>query len=144
VRSLREETLAGQRYHRTLVFLPPTKKTTFITIRYKANLLTCATAIACERFRLMRGRWPTSLDELPKELLAAVPEDPFNGKPIKLVKLPDGIAIVTVGMKQETQHGEKPWQGPLGGDEYGWRLFDPDQRGLPPIPKPELLKKDPF
>ena len=34
----------------------------------------CAIAgLACERFRLLKGRWPESLQEIPAELLAAVP-----------------------------------------------------------------------
>jgi hypothetical protein len=108
-------------------------------IRYRAELVTAAAALACERFRVTRDRWPTSLEEIPKELLAEVPKDPFNGEPIKLVEQEDGIAIVTVGKQKFFQETDRT--GPLGGAEYGWRLYNPDQRGLPPLPRPEPKKE---
>jgi hypothetical protein len=142
-RSLYKDSFGWIRYRMTALMAPAMEKLTVAAIRYRANLLTAAVAIACERYRLTRGRWPTSLDELPKELLAVVPTDPFNGEPINLVKLEDGIAIVSVGVEQHDLYGKKTSIGPLGGDEIGWRLFDPDQRGLPPFPRPQK-EKDPL
>ncbi len=104
-------------------------------LRYKAELVTVVTAIACERFRHSRGIWPKSLDELPKEILPRIPTDPYNGEPLKLVKLPDGIAIISVGSNLFEHRGAKAPAGPLGGDDVGWRLYDPESRGLPPLPE---------
>src|SRR5262249_22143164 len=44
----------------------------------------CAlTGIACERYRLLHGRWPKSLSDLQPALLPTIPLDPFDGKPIR-------------------------------------------------------------
>lgn len=101
------------------------------SVSVRARLLSAATLIACERFRIARGRWPESLAELPKELLATVPVDPYNGEPMKFARLPDGITVYSVGEK-DTRPNELT--NPLGGTELGWRLYDPQQRGLPPLP----------
>lgn len=107
------------------------------SLRHRAELLSAAALIACERFRLTHGRWPDSLAELPKDLLPVIPTDPFTGEPMKSAKLPDGIAVYSLPPK-ELRNLDKPrLTNPLGGMELGWRLYDPKQRGLPPLPKPK-------
>ena len=85
------------------------------------------------------GRWPDLLAELPKDLLPAVPLDPFDGQPLKYVRRPGGVAVYSVGFDETDNGGNLPetrpsagWQEP--GLDVGFRLFDPDQRGLPPLP----------
>ena len=41
------------------------------------------TMLACRCYRLKHGVWPPSLDALVPEHLAAVPTDPFDGKPLR-------------------------------------------------------------
>ena len=41
------------------------------------------TVFACRRYRAKRGRYPEKLDELVPEFIAAVPLDPFDGKPLR-------------------------------------------------------------
>lgn len=79
-------------------------------------LLRCAaTGVACERFRLVRGKWPDALDALSPEFLPVVPLDPFDGAPLKYTKRPDGVTISATG--------------PSG--EIAFRLWNPDARPKP-------------
>jgi hypothetical protein len=61
--------------------------------------LACAQAgLAAERFRLTHGRWPASLAELVEhKLLGAVPEDLFDGQPLRFRATQDGIVIWSIG-----------------------------------------------
>jgi hypothetical protein len=122
-------------FHRLM--LPATGVVMAASVRTRAELLAAATLIACERFRLTRGRWPRSLDELPREFLSAVPVDPFTGEPIRLAKTPDGIAVYSAAPKGVRGLDGKRLTKPLGGTEVGWQLFDPQHRNLPPLPPPK-------
>jgi hypothetical protein len=103
-------------------------------LQSQARLRTARVAIACERYRMKTGDWPKTLAEIPKELLPAVPNDPFDGKPVKY-KLGDGVAIVYSVGEDETDHGGNlskilyPQPGSL--HDIGFQLRDPNQRALP-------------
>lgn len=105
------------------VFLPPFKR---LGVAYPSDvslMRSAVAAFACERFRLKSGRWPASLDEISTDVLAAVPTDPFDGKPLRFKALADGVVVYSVG-----DDGE-------GKSEGGrFRLWNPDQRRLPPRP----------
>lgn len=137
-----EETIyseRGVRYRSPLaqLMVPAGGKVIESGLHHRSQLLSAATLIACERFRLTRGRWPESLAELPKDLLAAIPTDPYTGEPMKFARLPDGIAVYSSPPKDVRGVGKNRLTNPLGGDELGWRLYDPHLRGLPPLPKPK-------
>ncbi len=107
------------------------------TSRHRALLGSTVALLACERFRLKNGRFPNALAELPKELLASVPLDPYTGAPLTFARTPNGITVLAHPPARELP--VKPpgavWlTAPLGGDEFGWRLFELKQRGLPPLP----------
>jgi hypothetical protein len=56
----------------------------------------CA-ALAAERFRLLKGRWPDSLGELVKaDLLKGIPLDLVDGKPLRFRKTNDGLVIYSI------------------------------------------------
>ena len=94
----------------------------------------CAIAgLACERFRLLKGRWPESLREIPADLLAAVPLDPFDGKPLRYRQLPDGVAIYSVGVNGSDDGGDLHW-GERESLDVGFRLWNANARSLPPLP----------
>ena len=117
----------GIPYWRAREVLPRFEGLTNASWTYRAHLLNAATAIACERFRIARGRWPNSLDEIPKDILAAVPLDPFTGKPLTFTRYPDGIGIKSVGK------GNEPGRAPENTD-IEFRLYDPNARRLPHPP----------
>ena len=55
-------------------------------------------ALAAERFRLLKNRWPKSLDELVKAgLLKEIPIDLMDGKPLRFRRTIDGLVIYSVG-----------------------------------------------
>jgi hypothetical protein len=63
-----------------------------------ANLVAAATACAALRYRLDHaGSWPTRAEDLAPAYLAAVPEDPWSGSPVRLSSGPSGLRIWSVG-----------------------------------------------
>jgi hypothetical protein len=51
-----------------------------------------------ERFRIKHGRLPTSLDELVPEFLNAVPDDPFDGRPLRFISDERGCTVYSIGV----------------------------------------------
>jgi hypothetical protein len=101
------------------------------TARRSHAQLRCATvAVAAERFRRDNGRWPTTIDELvTAKLLTAVPADPYDGKPLRLKKLPDGLVIYSVGPDGADNGGTLDRQKPTRpGSDIGFRLWDVSAR----------------
>ena len=92
-----------------------------------------AAALAAARFRQARGRWPTTLDELVPEYLAAVPRDPCDLRPLRLARRPDGIVIYGVG-RNGTDDGGDVGGGPSKARDVGLRLWDVAQRRQPSLP----------
>ena len=101
--------------------------------------LGCAIAgLAAERHRLKHGRWPASTKELESTgLLTRMPEDPYDGNPLRMRVAPDGLVIYSVGSR-------KTYDGCYLDDfskmlEEGrptaeFRLWNPDRRRQPPLP----------
>jgi hypothetical protein len=102
------------------------------------SILRCTQAgLACERFRIEHTRWPKSLDELvEKGQLAAVPDDPHDGKPLRLARWGEGIAIYSVGKDLRDDGGAnvKLFQTNDGKQDLGVRLWDAVRRRQPPRP----------
>jgi hypothetical protein len=108
----------------------------------RAELRCGAAAIAAERFRARHGHWPGSLQDLVPELLARVPMDPYDGAPLRLRRLADGLAVYTVGPDLQDNGGSLP-RRPLSGitepaplTDVGFRLWDvPSRRRMPTVAK---------
>jgi hypothetical protein len=124
------------RYLLTSLFLPAVDRMAEATLRSRAHMHAAAVAIAVERFRQKHGRWPTSLEEIPKDILPSIPADPYTGEPMRFLPMPDGVAVYAVGPPNDERRRLQPRHGPVNGDGVGWRLYDPDKRGLPPKPEP--------
>jgi hypothetical protein len=114
---------------------------TFVQTAFEQALLTKAllrssfVALAAERYRLLTGEWPPSIEAIPKSILPAVPLDPFSGTPLLMTRRPDGITIYAVGLDGFDDGGAIRYVYPLGkrtGD-IGFRLYDLDKRRLPPL-----------
>ena len=54
-------------------------------------------ALAVERYRLAKSSLPEVLDELVPEYIEAIPEDPFDGKPLRYKKLDKGYVVYSIG-----------------------------------------------
>lgn len=96
-------------------------------------------AVACERFRVRHQRWPADLAELPRDLLAAVPADPFDGMPLRYKMLPDGVLLSSVG-SDNRDRGRVSRRPNDSGTAFGFRLWNPEHRCQPPSspPDPEI------
>jgi hypothetical protein len=110
------------------------------------TMLHCTVAgIATERFRLKNGRWPVDLDEVVKAgFLDKIPEDLFDGNPIRFRKSPDGVVIYSVGKNGD--YAGNALDGAMEYDEdatrWEFRLWDPASRRQPPL-EPKKLDLDP-
>jgi hypothetical protein len=71
-------------------------------------------------------------------LLRVVPTDPYDGRPLRLKRLPDGLVIYSVGADR-TDNGGNLSLNPFSPDvDLGFRLWDVPARRQPPLPpKPE-------
>lgn len=101
-------------------------------LRIRALLRCAAVALAVEQYRVQNGRWPTTLAEVPKALLVAVPLDPFDGTPLKFARQPEGVVLYAVGLNGRDEGGENDATqfGRDRQDDVAFRLYDPDRRGL--------------
>jgi hypothetical protein len=106
--------------------------------RTVANLNAARVAIACERHRQKTGAYPDRLEDLPKELLPAVPDDPFTGKPILYKKLPDGAVAYSASYDGVDDGAAKLDPKREKGNDLGFRLWALDARRKPPEPSSKL------
>src|SRR5262249_10020383 len=126
--------LRSEREHLlTRALFPPLDHMHTAAQQNRAWLDTARVALAVERFRRQHRRWPASLEELPRELLASIPADPFDGQPLRYLRTDFGVAIYAVGPDGQDDEGEiGPRQGGEGvGRDVGFRLWDPEKRRLP-------------
>jgi hypothetical protein len=128
----------------TSLMLPAIDKVFEAAIRDKALLRCTITALAAERYRLANEKkeWPKRLDDLCPKYLDAVPLDPFDGRPLKYKFRDDGVTIYSVGADgidnggtNLTSSGREP------GADIGFRLWNPESRGLPPVQKDDEAKR---
>jgi hypothetical protein len=71
-----------------------------------ARRRTAITVMAVERYRRARnGEAPASLSDLVPEYLAAVPLDPFDGKPLKYRIAPDSYLVYSVDINRIDDNG---------------------------------------
>ena len=71
-----------------------------------AQVNTALAAVAAERFRLEKGRFPSSWSELSPAYLSKPVLDPYTGKPL-IIKLNEkGIVIYSVGQSGQDDGGD--------------------------------------
>jgi hypothetical protein len=113
-------------------------------VRSHAQVRCAIAAVAAERFRRDKGRWPASLDELVSAgLLKTVPRDPYDFRPLRLKRRPDGLVIYTIGPDKTDNGGVFDRQKPLEpGTDWGLQLWDVPARRQPLSP-PRPPAEDP-
>ncbi len=118
--------------------LPAIDKVSDAHVRSTAEMRCAVVALACERHRLASGRWPVSLADIPVNLLAAVPLDPFDGQPLRYRVVDDGVVVYSIGPNRTDDGGHlSPTDNFRDPNvDLGFRLWSPDQRGLPPLASP--------
>jgi hypothetical protein len=118
-------------------------------IRRKTAYLRCLMVlVAVERYRLAHdGKWPESLAALMPDLLKEIPNDPFDGKPLRYKKLPDGVMVYSVGEDGVDDGGNVDRSKPTTkGADQGYRLWDETKRrqtsSRESLPAPEVELED--
>jgi hypothetical protein len=105
--------------------------------RERATLRCMTVALAAERYRQDKKAWPDNIDQLCPQFLAAVPLDPFDGKPLRYRRVQDGVVIYSVGQDVTDNGGNLDRDRPTSpGVDFGFRLWDVNKRRQPPRPKP--------
>ena len=75
--------------------------------RQLAGLANAQAAVAIERWRLVHpGQLPDTLSELVPAYITAVPQDPYDGQPVRYKKPPVGYVVYSVGLGW-TDQGER-------------------------------------
>jgi hypothetical protein len=105
-----------------------------------------AATLAVERFHNVQGHWPLDWNEVKDAgYIAAVPIDFYNGQPLRLKLLAEGLIVYSVG-PNETDDGGAPFHdlypGPGVGD-IAFRLWNPERRRQPPAEAITWPKEDP-
>ena len=62
-------------------------------------------AVAAARYRAEKGRMPETLDALVPEYLPAVPRDPFDGKPLRMVARDRSLVFYSIGPDMKDEGG---------------------------------------
>jgi hypothetical protein len=75
---------------------------------YVAGLETARVALAVERYRRAQGELPETPDQLVPGYLAALPEDPFDGKPLRYTRRDRGYVVYSVGEDARDDGGKPP------------------------------------
>ena len=93
---------------------------------------TAIVAMAAERYRQTRGRWPETFDELVPRWVQNLPADPFANGPLHMRRLADGLFLYSVGADQRDDGGKYDPKNRIGrGADAGFRLWDPGRRRQP-------------
>ena len=122
--------------------LPAFERLHEMSLRHKANLRCAGVAVAVERFRQLNGRWPDALEEIPSDILATVPLDPFDGQPLRYLRREDGVTVYSIGQDEVDNGGNVPDKFAdqlVAGYDIGCRLYDVHHRGRPALPRFNLL-----
>jgi hypothetical protein len=121
----------------TRALMPAVSKLGDASRRHHAQLRCLLVAVAAERYRRAQGRWPAALGDLAPALVGAVPLDPYDGKPLRFRKLPDGVVVYSVGPDGSDDGGHIDREHPTAaGTDLGYRLWDVKHRRQPPRPAP--------
>jgi hypothetical protein len=106
------------------------------TLSEIAHIRTAEAAVAAERYRLARGRWPESLEDLVGGFIEAIPTDPYTGDAIKLKADGEGLVVYSVGENGVDDGGDlkdrTDAQGHSRPADIGFQLLAPATRGKGP------------
>lgn len=111
----------------------PSYQRTFELQGLKVAAVRCArVALAAERYRLGRGEWPATLEDLVPEYISTLPLDPFDELPLRCLHDEGGVTVYSVG-ENLADDGGQVWaksgskRRPF---DAGFRLLEPGARGF--------------
>jgi hypothetical protein len=101
--------------------------------RHQAYVRCLIVALAIERYRQEHDEWPKAVTDLVPGFLAAVPLDPFDGKPLRYRARADGVVVYSVGPDETDNGGVFDRKSPIKpGTDLGYQLWNVNLRGAPP------------
>jgi hypothetical protein len=103
--------------------IPPNTRAISAFARGAAQLRMAQTALTIERYRSENGGLPEDLDALVPQYLPEVPEDPFDGLPLRYTKLEPGYRLYTVYEDRVDDGGVKA-EKDESGDWHGDWVFE--------------------
>jgi ABC-type transport system involved in multi-copper enzyme maturation permease subunit len=110
-------------------FVPAIVRIALSCLNSRARLRCASAGLACERYRLARGVWPTSYEDLVPAFIPRVPIDPFDGKPPRFCRVKDQLVIYSVGVDRRDDGGQTEAVGRWSaGKDVEFRLWDPSSR----------------
>jgi hypothetical protein len=128
------------------LFVPALSKINEACLRTQAQLRCASAALAAERYRQAKGRWPEAWDELiAAGFLREKPIDLYDGKPLRMRRMGDGLVIYSVGPDGEDNGGNLDRKRLIApGTDLGFRLWDVDKRRQAAPPFEVLPREDAF
>jgi hypothetical protein len=133
--SIKSEIAPGDRSQiMARLLLPAVVRVAEAEARVQSHLACGVAGLAAERYRLLHGRWPNSLDELAQAgNLKSIPLDHFDGNPLRFRRTADGIVIYSIG--RQGSYDGKALDDLASFDPEAqrteFRLWDLDQRRQP-------------
>ncbi|HZZ79132.1 MAG TPA: hypothetical protein VFE62_11465, partial [Gemmataceae bacterium] len=115
------------------LMLPAIGKVSHAASRSQALLRSATVAVAAERYRVKHGAWPAAPTDLVKDgLIAKLPDDPYDGKPLRWKRTQTGVIVYSVGPDITDNGGTFNRSNPTAsGADLGFELFDPAHHGRP-------------
>lgn len=121
------------------MFAPAILRIATLCVISRARLRCAATALACERYRLAHGTWPSALADLVPDFIPRLPIDPFGGKPLRFRRAKDEVAIYSVGEdRRDDGGGTETVPRTSAGKDLEFHLWDPASRHQPLRPQSGL------
>lgn len=118
-------------------FFPAAVKLGNIFRRKTASVSAMRGLIAVERYRMKFEKWPAKLADVVPEFLKEVPTDPFDGTPLRMTKVSDGVIVYSIGVNGVDDGGKLERMKPTAtGIDIGYQLWDKGKRRQRPS-KPE-------
>jgi hypothetical protein len=106
IENARQEVAHKKWYFMSGILLPSLTRTLSRQAEDLAILRVTQTALAVERWRLANpGKLPPSLSELVPVYMKAIPDDPFDGQPLRFKLLETGYRIYSIGPDQKDNSG---------------------------------------
>jgi ABC-type transport system involved in multi-copper enzyme maturation permease subunit len=110
-------------------FVPAILRLANTCLSSRARLRCAGAALACERYRIARGIWPSALADLVPEFVITLPTDPFDGKPLRFRREKDCILIYSVGEDRRDDGGESEARShSTAARDLEFRLWEPSLR----------------
>jgi hypothetical protein len=105
--------------------------------RADTHMACAAAGLAAEEYRLRHRHWPRDLEELVKAgLLPTIPMDVYDGQPLRIRKVPDGLVVYSLGWLKEYRGDARDPGYPKGKMDpelqIEFRLWNESRRRQPP------------